>query len=86
MKALEHEYKVMGLAAYSKPEYWQSTYDSVFKDVCWVKKDGSMKFESKFPLNYFDLYLSAKLGQGGQRFDNIAGALQYLDENCRLSG
>ena len=25
MKALEHEYKVMGLAAYSKPAYCQAT-------------------------------------------------------------
>lgn len=80
MKALEHEYKVMGLAAYSKPEYYESMYEEVFGNVCWVKNDGSMEFDSKFPLNYFDCYLSEKIGNGGYRFDNIAGALQHLDE------
>lgn len=81
MKPLEHEYKVMGLAAYSKPEYYMKTFKQIFENTCWVKKDGSMEFDSAIPLNRFDHYLKEKIPGGGIRFDNLAGALQYLDES-----
>lgn len=44
------------------------------------KKYGSMEFDSKLSLKRFDLWLAEKLGNGGVRFDNIAGALQHLNE------
>jgi len=81
MKALEHEYKVMGLAPYasSKGEkYYLKTYDNVFKDVIWLSKKNPLVFESSIPTNRFDRYLRAHAV--GERFDNVAGAVQHLTE------
>lgn len=36
MKPLEHEYKVMGLAAYTTEKYFKKTYEEVFKDMIQV--------------------------------------------------
>lgn len=77
MKVLEHEYKVMGLAAYAKEEYFMKTYEKVFKDMVWLKEDG-LTFDSKFPTRRFYNHLASKAI--GERFDNIAGALQYFTE------
>ncbi|MCT7460923.1 hypothetical protein N5S71_00120 [Aliarcobacter cryaerophilus] len=77
MKILEHEYKVMGLAAYSKEEYFKKTYEKIYKDLIWLKEDG-LTFDSKFPINNLELYLKEKAF--GERFDNIAGSLQYFTE------
>lgn len=77
MKVLEHEYKVMGLAAYAKEEYFMKTYENVFKDTVWLKSDG-LTFDSKFPTRRFYNHLVSKAV--GERFDNIAGALQYFTE------
>ena len=78
MKALEHEYKVMGLAAYSKQEYYKKTYEKIFKDLVWLNDDG-LTFGAKFSINNLMLYMK-DMGFG-ERFDNIAGALQYFTEN-----
>jgi len=81
MTPLEHEYKVMGLAPYasSKGEkYFLKTYDKVFKDVIWLDKKNPLTFKSKFPTNRFELHL--KKTCVGERFDNVAGALQYMTE------
>ncbi|KAA0240046.1 MAG: hypothetical protein EDM72_13200 [Chlorobiota bacterium] len=81
MTPLEHEYKVMGLAPYasSKGEkYFLKTYDKVFKDIIWLDKKNPLTFKSKFPTNRFELHL--KKTCVGERFDNVAGALQYLTE------
>ncbi len=77
MKALEHEYKVMGLAPYAK-EYFRKTYDNVFKGVIDVDTE-KLVFTSPFPLTRFMYWLKEK-GQG-ERFDNISAALQYLTED-----
>jgi len=82
MKPLEHEYKVMGLAAYAKKGYFEGTYNRVFKGVAWLKKDGSIEFSSKFPLNRFEEYLRNVCI--GERFDNVAGALQQFLEDLVL--
>lgn len=82
MKPLEHEYKVMGLAAYAKPDYYRKTYEKIFQDVAWLKDDGSLQFGSKFPLNRFDHYLRDVCV--GERFDNIAAALQHFLETLVL--
>lgn len=78
MKPLEHEYKVMGLAAYAKEDYFMRTYEKIFKDTVWLKDDG-LTFDSKFPTRRFYNHLASK--SIGERFDNIAGALQYFTEN-----
>ena len=78
MKILEHEYKVMGLAAYSKEDYYKRTYEKIFKDLIWLNDDG-LTFSAKFSINNLMLYMK-DMGFG-ERFDNIAGALQYFTEN-----
>jgi len=81
MKVLEHEYKVMGLVAYAKEKYFMKTYEKIFKDIIWLDKN-SLQFYGKFPVYRFDLYLKEKALY--QRFDNIAGALQYFTETLVL--
>ncbi len=76
MKALEHEYKVMGLAAYSKKNYYMETYNKIFKNIVTINDD--LTFESRFPTRRFYHYL--KSVAVGERFDNIAGALQHFTE------
>ena len=76
MKALEHEYKVMGLAPYAK-EYFMKTYDEVFRGIIDVDPE-RLVFTSPFPLTRFMYRLQEKAG--GERFDNISAALQYLTE------
>jgi len=75
MKADEHEYKVMGLAGYAKPEHFQGPL-KVFRDTMYVDGLG---------FNYFnvppDLYVYFRDRLEGYRFDAIAGALQrYVEE------
>ena len=74
MKPNEHEYKVMGLAPYCKPEYFKDIL-SIFKKFQKVK---GLKFEdSNRPK---DLYFSIKKLIDTKRFDAIAGALQKYTE------
>ena len=42
MKPLEHEYKVMGLAAYSKQNYVNSLYEKIFKPVIWLDEKNNL--------------------------------------------
>jgi carbamoyltransferase len=81
MKPQEHEYKVMGLAAYAKEGYFTRTYEKVFKNVAWLK-DNSLEFDSRFPLYRFEEHL--RKTAVGERFDNISGSLQYFTENLVL--
>ena len=77
MKPLEHEYKVMGLAAYTSKQYYQKCKEEIFEGLFWL--DG-LEFRSKIPSHMFDYYLEKKIPY--HRFDNIAGALQdLLEEN-----
>lgn len=75
MKPLEHEYKVMGLSAYPKHDYWRPTYEKVFKNVIRLTSNNSLKFKSKINMMKFYHYLSRFAI--GLRFDNISAALQY---------
>lgn len=77
MKALEHEYKVMGLAPYAK-DYFKKTYKNVFENVIDVDTE-KLEFTSPFPLTRFMYWLKEKAE--GERFDNVAAALQYLTES-----
>ncbi len=77
MKALEHEYKVMGLAPYAK-NYFLKTYEKLYKHV--IDVDGnSLEFKSIFPTNRFIVHL--KENAFCERFDNVAAAVQYLTED-----
>lgn len=76
MKALEHEYKVMGLAPYAK-NYFIGTYKRLFEPVMGIDEK-TLEFTSKFPTNRFILHLQENAA--GERFDNIAAAVQHLTE------
>ncbi len=67
MKPIEHEYKVMGLAAYTSEKYYKEVYDDMFKDLFTI--DG-LEWKAKFPMNRAYIYLRKKWF--GKRFDNIA--------------
>lgn len=75
MKPNEHEYKVMGLAPYAKPQTLEHAY-SVYKSTMYV--DGlDFKYHERPRDNYF--HFQERLE--GDRFDGIAGGLQrYLEE------
>lgn len=75
MKPLEHEYKVMGLAAYSDRKYFEQTKKDIFNALFWLE---GLEFRSSIPSHMFEYYLKDKIPY--HRFDNIAGALQDLLE------
>ena len=76
MKPAEHEYKVMGLAAYAKSSYSMEVFENVFKDLLQIK---NCKIVHKNRPKNLYRYLRKKLDQ--YRFDNIAGGLQiYLEK------
>lgn len=74
LKPDNHEYKVMGLAAYSKKEYTKKLFNELLnlQDV----KGINFIFNKKPKDLYFFLQKISK----GERFDNIAGAVQYYTE------
>jgi len=78
MRVLEHEYKVMGLAPYAKTKYMLDTYENIFKPMIWISNKKPLIFESKINTSKFYDYLTENAV--GERFDNIAAALQYMTE------
>ncbi len=85
MKPNEHEYKVMGLAAYvTEKKYYQKAYDAFAKVV--KLDEEKLTFKSKFNLNLTltsGLYLNNRFV--GERFDNISAGLQnfFEDITCK---
>lgn len=77
MKILEHEYKVMGLAPYCK-SYYKETYERVFAPVINIDPQDPLVFKSSLDASNFYDYLARHAV--GERFDNIAGAVQHLLE------
>lgn len=81
MKPSEHEYKVMGLAAYQNEEkYFRNVYEKL-KKVIWLDEK-TLEFNSSFNVNTLELYLKKNLSF--ERFDNIASGLQKLTEDLVL--
>jgi carbamoyltransferase len=77
MKANEHEYKVMGLAAYAKSAYIQKLYHKI-SHLAGFEPSNPMVWRSDFD---FHLALGwLKKHMEGERFDVIAGAFQHLLE------
>ena len=74
MKPNEHEYKVMGLAPYAKPQVYEKAYQ-VYKSTMYV--DG---LDFKFHDRPADTYHYFKERLEGCRFDGIAGGLQKFTE------
>jgi carbamoyltransferase len=75
-KMMEHEYKVMGLAAYAKPEYFQAL-GRALGDLLWIGPDGEWQGSVRGQRS-----LMVRLAQlcRFQRFDAIAGAVQDFTE------
>ena len=74
LKPNEHEYKVMGIAPYTKEKYYQKILKQFF-NLQDVKGIGFVN-KSKFK----DLYFHMKKLLDGKRFDAIAGGLQAYTE------
>lgn len=78
MKVNEHEYKVMGLAAYvSEEKYYGAVYRKL-RSMIWLDRD-KLEFRSKFNTNVSSLFYRDNFPY--VRFDNIAAATQKLTEN-----
>lgn len=77
MKVMEHEYKVMGLAAYCKG-YHLDTYRRIFESVIDLDPANPLVFRASLDTSEFYDYLVEHAV--GERFDNVAGALQHLLE------
>ena len=80
MKPDEHEFKVMGMAPYAKPEYVDIVYNDVYKGL--LKVENSTVLHDHRPADMYK-YLTDKLKP--YRFDNIAGAVQKLVEEISSS-
>lgn len=77
MKILEHEYKVMGLAPYSKG-YHVDVYQRIFAPVIDLDPQNPLVFRAAMDsLRFYDYLTKHAVGE---RFDNIAGAVQQLLE------
>jgi carbamoyltransferase len=76
MTPIEHEYKVMGLAPYSKSEYFTSAYEKL-NDL--IQVDGLSFRRTRGPPTVY-MYPMLKELLRYERFDNIAGALQRVTE------
>lgn len=78
MRPADHEYKVMGLAAYADDRYAEAAY-KVYADTLQV--DG-LGFKYKIPVEDHFFYFKDRLE--GQRFDLIAAAIQRRCEELLL--
>ena len=80
MKPLSHEYKVMGLAAYSKDKESEEVYKILRSKFLDIDKKNPLRFENLSGavnweyLDEFDKYFKKT------RFDNLAGGVQKLVE------
>lgn len=80
MKVLEHEHKVMGLAAYPPKEYGMKIYEKKFRNLVEVK-NAKIKLKYKtFLTGAFTIFILKDLLYK-ERFDNIAFGVQQLIED-----
>ncbi len=82
MKGNEHEYKVMGLAAYNTDKkYFQHIYNKLAK-IIWLDRK-TLTFKSKFNTYVAHHFMQENLRF--ERFDNVAAAVQRLTEDLVIS-
>ncbi|MDP8247357.1 MAG: carbamoyltransferase C-terminal domain-containing protein [Candidatus Tritonobacter lacicola] len=79
----EHEYKLMGLAAYSKPEYSAKVFE-IFKSYLDLDPANPLVFKSRIPEGSFAVQKHLERDLKRIRFDNIAGGLQSYTEDLLL--
>lgn len=77
MKPGEHEHKIMGLAAYCKGHHLE-TYRRIFDPIIDIDPENPLVFKASLDTSEF--YDHLVKNAIGERFDNIAGALQLLLE------
>jgi carbamoyltransferase len=81
MKPSEHEYKVMGLAAYvTESKYYAAIYSKLARLISF--DSNTLQFKSKFDMSLAVKYFKKTLS--GERFDNMAAATQQLTEDLVL--
>ena len=81
MKKMEHEYKVMGLASYAKEKYFADIKRNVFDKIIKFDSKTGLQVTYKSTRNLVPMLANAIKGQ---RFDNVAGALQKCTEDIVL--
>jgi carbamoyltransferase len=80
LKPWDHEYKVMGLAPYGKPEY---CIDQV-KKIIRVNPEKPLQFQNRIRAYCQDEQPKLRRLLAGQRFDNIASATQLWFEELMI--
>lgn len=81
----EHEYKLMGLAAYAKPDYCREVI-ARFHHYLEVDPQEPTRFRCKLPVTTFQCAPFLARDFQRVRFDNLAGAIQFFTQNCWCSG
>jgi carbamoyltransferase len=82
MRTLEHEYKVMGLAPYAK-EYADAVYKRIFEPAIDLDPANPFVFRAKTNcMRFYDHLVKVAVGE---RFDNLAAAVQRLIEERVLA-
>jgi len=79
-KSLEHEYKVMGMAPYAKPDYYADMLARL-RQLLWV--DGEGRWNGSYLCRH-EAWAALAEACSFERFDAIAGALQQFTEDCML--
>ena len=75
----EHEYKLMGLAAYAKPDYCREVI-ARFHNYLEVDPQEPTRFRCKLPVTTFQCAPFLARDFQRVRFDNLAGAIQFFTE------
>lgn len=79
----EHEYKLMGLAAYAKPSFCKK-YVEVFESYLDIDPDNPLGFLCKVPGGTTRIAPRLAKDFVRVRFDNMAGGLQFFTENLLI--
>ncbi len=83
MKPLSHEYKVMGLAPYSKEEHIQRAYNE-FRKMVRISPKNPLVFENVSGVWKWQYLQKLQRVFEKERFDNIAGGLQKFFEEIMV--
>ncbi len=82
MKKNEHEYEVMGLAAYvSEEEQYKKIYDKLAENIFFDKEN--LVFSSKFNLNSASIFFKENFT--GETSENISAGLQHFLEDIVIN-
>lgn len=79
----EHEYKLMGLAAYAKPDYCRDLI-ARFREYLEVDPQDPTRFHCKLPVTTFQCSPFLTRDFPRVRFDNLAGAMQFFTEELLI--